>query len=411
MWHKVEESFSLKPKVTVLEAELQSYLEAINDVREVDGLNLPKFTVASGKQRLRLKKAISPSTAYEDALYNMTCAEIDASSIDPVVEGEYTIIYAVKDDKIPPTPEEAVNFWKTGYDKLGPGVPPAFSLKGDMRDEAVDGGIYYNSAVAGFASLMVDTGRTIRCYSATGCGKAALICFLSEPTLVEGKKPISDDTWEKIVALANKIQVAKREEKDNCLKEINEFRTQDSLGLSAFVAKTPTSTDATDEEVAKYDAEELAKVVTCDGLKAGNASILISSNKRSVMYYSGSSSTCANAVTEWKKGYEKFKDVAFPPKYTSSEDIYKTGAATNFISLVSEGEETVARCYTVTNCSEEGLVCVLEPAVFEEGKLPIKVVTWKKVTKTLGNGVSAPSVHGILLSSMLVVVGLFALNL
>ena len=71
-----------------------------------------------------------------------------------------------------------------------PGVPPAFSLKGDMRDEAVDGGIYYNSAVAGFASLMVDTGRTIRCYSATGCGKAALICFLSEPTLVEGKKPI-----------------------------------------------------------------------------------------------------------------------------------------------------------------------------------------------------------------------------
>ena len=67
-----------------------------------------------------------------------------------------------------------------------------------------------------------------------------------------------------------------------------------------------------------------------------------------------------------------FRDVTIPPKYTSSEDMYKTGAATNFISLVSEGEETVARCYTVTNCSEEGLVCVLEPAVFEEGKLPIR---------------------------------------
>ena len=53
------------------------------------------------------------------------------------VEGEYTIIYAVKDDKIPPTPEEAVNFWKTGYDKLGsaPSTSVAGHLKGaDYRE-------------------------------------------------------------------------------------------------------------------------------------------------------------------------------------------------------------------------------------------------------------------------------------
>ncbi|CDJ58668.1 SAG family member [Eimeria maxima] len=298
-------------------------------------------------------------------------------------------------------------------------VPPAFKTKESSRDEEVDGGIYYKSAVAGFVSLMVDASRKMMCYTASGCENAALICFLSEPTLVEGKRPISENTWKKILALDsegsdestnNKIQFTKRDENHNCLTEINKFRTQDSLDLDDFDDEEETPTDPTGDQVAKYDAEELAKVVTCDALKAGNAPILISSNKRSVMYYSGSSATCSNAVTEWKKGYEKFKDVTIPPKYTSSEDMYKTGAATNFISLVSEGEDTVARCYTVTNCSEEGLVCVLEPAVFEEGKLPISVATWKNVTKTLNNGRSSTSVYGALLNSMLVVVGLFALN-
>ncbi|CDJ61644.1 SAG family member [Eimeria maxima] len=410
MWHKVEESFNLKPKVADREKGHQDCVDAVNAVRELEELDLPKFSAPTGKTKLQLKTSVVQSTKYENALYNVTCKEIDGSSIDPKVEDEYTLIYAVKEGQIPPTPEEAIEFWRSGFDMLGPEVPPAFKTKVARRDEETEGEIYYKSAVAGFASLMVDTTHEMRCYNATGCEKAALICFLSKPTLVEGVQPISDTTWRKILALANRIQVEKREEADNCLKEINEFRTQDSLGLSAFVAKSPTSTNLTDEEVAEYDFEELNKVLTCDALKAGNAPILISNNKRSVMYYSGSSATCSNAVTEWKKGYERFKDVTIPPKYTSSEDMYKTGAATNFISLVSEGEETVARCYTVTNCSEEGLVCVLEPAVFEEGKLPIRVTTWKKVTKTLSSGGSSPSVYCALVSSVLVVAGLFALN-
>ena len=71
-----------------------------------------------------------------------------------------------------------------------PEVPPAFKTKVARRDEETEGEIYYKSAVAGFASLMVDTTHEMRCYNATGCEKAALICFLSKPTLVEGVQPI-----------------------------------------------------------------------------------------------------------------------------------------------------------------------------------------------------------------------------
>ena len=69
-----------------------------------------------------------------------------------------------------------------------------------------------------------------------------------------------------------------------------------------------------------------------------------------------------------------FRDLTIPPAYTSSETMYKTGAATNFISLVSEGKETAATCYRVDGCTDPGLVCVLEPAVFEDGKSPITSV-------------------------------------
>lgn len=412
MWHKVEEKFDLKPTVVPHEDDNVDYLNAVNAIRGSDRLNLPLFTSASAKKKLRLTKSVS--TSYQNAMYNLTCDQIEASSIDPKVESDYTLIYAVKDGEEPPTPEEAVDFWKSGYAELGSDVPPAFKIKSEMRAEAVDGEIYYKSAVAGFVSLMVDTARDMRCYNATGCEKAAVVCFLSKPTLVEGEKPISDKTWEKILALESEenhdksMTFTKLEESANCLTEMNEVRTQDSLGLKAFVAKTSTSSDTETVTRVARDTEDLA-VFTCSSLKNGTAPILFPSTKRSVMYHSGSA-TCSDAVTEWKKGYEQFKDLTIPPKYTSSETIYSTGAATNFISLVSEGTETAVRCYSVGGCTEAGLVCVLEPAVFEEGKSPITEATWQKVTSTFSNGVSGTSVYGALLCSVLVAVGLFALN-
>ena len=42
--------------------------------------------------------------------------------------------------------------------------------------------------------------------------------------------------------------------------------------------------------------------------------------------------------------------------------------------------------------------------------LAFREATWAKVTKTLSNGATAASVYGTLLSSVLVAVGLFALN-
>ncbi|CDJ61645.1 SAG family member [Eimeria maxima] len=440
MWHKVQESYKLKPKLEAHSSD-QEFVDAVNAVRGADGLNLEKFTPPKDKMRLRLKKSRTPSTPYEDALYNVTCAQIEEASIDPKVEDHYTLIYAVKDDA-PPTAAEAVDFWKTGYNELGPDVPPAFKAKVEMRAETADGEIYYDNAVAGFVSLMVDAAREMRCYNATGCSKAAVICFLSAPTLVEGEKPISATTWQKILTLDSNdnydksmkfvklrkeklqrlpltayLRVAAsitasnegqhcHQETENCLTEINEFRTQDGLGLNAFVAKTSSSTDSGADGVTTRASEAL-EMLTCDALKSGNAPFLSTLTKRSLMYYSGSS-TCSDAVTEWKKGYDKFKDLTIPPAYTSSETMYKTGAATNFISLVSEGKETAATCYRVDGCTDPGLVCVLEPAVFEDGKSPITEATWQKVTTTFSNGASATSVYGALLSSVLVVVALFA---
>ena len=61
------------------------------------------------------------------------------------------------------------------------------------------------------------------------------------------------------------------EEAENCLAEINEFRTQESLGLKPFVARDKTSVDS----LKPVDSEALAKGLTCEALKAGNAPIMV----------------------------------------------------------------------------------------------------------------------------------------
>ncbi|CDJ50786.1 SAG family member [Eimeria brunetti] len=416
MWHKVEESFNLKPKLEPHDEGHKDSLEAVNAVRTIDGLNLPEFTAPTASEKTRRNAGSgTPIPAYEEALYNLKCEQIKDSTIDPTIADKYTLIYAIKPGKVAPTAQEAVDFWKTGFLKLGTAVPPPFPAKDHNRSDEIDGTIYNDNAVAGFVSLMVDTPREMRCYNATGCDNAALICFLSGPTLVESSQPISEDTWQKILALYSaevgegdkEIKFTKRDEEEDCLTEINEFRTQDSLGLEAFTAEGSTSTE---EPKNTTESVKILAGLTCDSLKTGSATILDTESNSSLMYYYGTSATCSEAVSAWKKGYEKFSDVTIPPEYTSEEELYKTGAATNFISLVSEGTKTTATCYTVTGCTEEGLVCVLKPAIFAEGGSPITEGTWTKVTEALNNGASAASVYGALLSSLFVAFGLFVLS-
>ncbi|CDJ27782.1 SAG family member [Eimeria mitis] len=424
MWHKLEASHKKKPTLKGHEDEHEDCLTAVNDVRTVAGLDLPKFVAPHKGKSLRKKRSIVKGTNYEEALYNLTCEEIEQSKIDPTVAEDYTLIYAVGDESgTAPTAAQAVEVWKTGFSKLGTDLPPAFKkrvlARSEVDKEEITGEIYYDNVVAGFASLMADGEREMLCYNATGCKKSALICFITEATLVEEEEPISETTWNKILALAEdsgdngatdgEIKFTKLGEKENCLTEINEFRTQDNLGLNAFVAEK-SATEEEPKEVAEAELDELLKGLTCSTLKSGKATILSTDTKRSLIYHSGTSATCSDAVDAWKKGYEKFSDVDIPPKYTADEELYKTGAATNFISLVSEGEETVATCYSVTGCSEKGLACVLDPAVFEKDKSPITEETWTKVAAVLSSGVGAASAYGALLSSAFVVVGLFALN-
>ncbi|CDJ36234.1 SAG family member [Eimeria mitis] len=190
MWHKVEEAGRIKPSLEAHGDEYKDLLEAVNAVRTVKGLGLPGFTAPVETEDMKRRDTINDATPYENALYNLTCEEIKDSTIHPNVAQGYTLIYAINEGEDPPTAEEAVEFWKSGFTKLGTDVPPAFTVKKSQRTEGIDGTIYYDNAVAGFASMMVDGTREMRCYNATGCDNAAVICFLSEPTLVENRQPI-----------------------------------------------------------------------------------------------------------------------------------------------------------------------------------------------------------------------------
>ncbi|CDJ27784.1 SAG family member [Eimeria mitis] len=318
MWHKVEASKGLKPTLEAHGDGHKNCLEAVNAVRTVKGLGLPEFTGPVDTKNMKRRNAIGDATAYENALYNLKCEDIKDSKIHPNVGDEYTLIYAIKQGDKPPTAEEAVEFWKGGFTKLGTDVPPAFTLMKPTRTEGIDGTIYYDNAVAGFASLMVDDAREMRCYDATGCDNSALICFLSEPTLVENHEPISEDTWNKILALQNgegdesddkEAELAKRDEDDNCLEEINEFRTQEALGLKPFLAEKPAAEEGAKDstESDSVDSVDFPTGLTCSALADDNAQILDSNSKRSLMYYYGSDASCSEAVKAWKKGYDKFR--------------------------------------------------------------------------------------------------------
>ncbi|CDJ41852.1 hypothetical protein ETH_00022280 [Eimeria tenella] len=316
--------------------------------------------------------------------------------------------------------------------------------------------------------MMADEAREMRCYDATGCTNSALICFLSEPTLVQGEQPISASS-------AFSIHVALVEDK-SCVKEINGFRTQETLGLKGF-----TEAKASSKATRNTQLSEPMSGVTCDALKNGTVTIMVSCSRasfhhvlamrivtlnsflfvpvlvarrftkrhrngkhryfvhflprlmsdevesvkfpcfallfssqdqkmtKSLMYYSGTEATCSVAVAAWKKGYEQFS--AIPPAYTTSEAVYKKGDATNFVSLISEGESTTATCYSVEGCDQRAIVCELSPAVFTKDKAPISESTWKKVTQTMSQGNSAPvSFSTGLLSTALIVAVAFAFN-
>ncbi|CDI74642.1 SAG family member [Eimeria praecox] len=407
LWHKVQESFTLKPKIVAHAEDHGDCVEAVNAVRTVAGLELPEFTAAGQEAKMRAARSTPP--AYENALYNLTCKQIDEGTVDPTAADGFTIIYATKAGNDPPTAADAVAHWKSGFTQLGTTLPPAFTATGHRDGKKVDGTIYYDSAVGGFASIMADDSRQMRCYDATGCTNSALICFLSAPTLVNTQAPISDTTWKKILALyeadAKQITLRPRDEQSNCLTEVNEFRTHKNIGLSPFLVDSSTSSEDPNTPLSG-----VPKTFTCGALRDGRLPIMFTGQNLSLMYFSGVGAMCYEAVNAWKKGYKQFNGVTTLPAYNSDEALYQSAAATNFVSLVSEGENTTMTCYTAEGCAEEGLVCVLKPAVFKDGSVPISQDTWTRVYTAVSNGAGAVSVYGALLSSVLVAVGLSVLN-
>lgn len=430
IWHAVQEHFETKPTLKVHEKDHGLCLKAVNDVRNAEGLKLPAFTALDDAtpKRARAKRETGSDKykSYEKALYDLTCKDIDNGTINPAAADGYTIIYATKKGDEAPTGAEAVAHWESGFEKLGYNQPPAFKIKNEEETEDQEGSlgkagesaaesasqIYDDSSVAGYVSLMTADTREMECFDATGCTNSALICILKEETLKNGEKPITDETWKKIQKIKGftKPEFEARDENENCIEEINAVRTEEALGLKPFTAVSTTK--ANTEQV----SSELLNTVTCENLKAGKVRPVLPSKTRtdtgsSLLYYSGSESTCANAVSEWRKGFEKFSGVELPPAYTENEEIYEDGKATNFISLMSDGEKTVAKCYNATGCDESAIVCELTPAVFKLNQRPISEATWKKITDAEANGAAATFSSIVVLTSAALAVAGVALQL
>ncbi|XP_026190496.1 uncharacterized protein LOC34620457 [Cyclospora cayetanensis] len=425
IWHQVEEYFKTKPTLKAHGPEHTQCLEAVNKLRGAEGLNLDGFTALgqSNSQRRFKRGGTSVSVKeYEKVLYKLTCDDINNSTIDPAAADGYTVIFYSKEGEDAPTAEEAVKFWETGLEKLnsqfGNELPPAFTPKSaspesedletitDSGDDQETPGIYYDSAVAGYVSLMADGSRKMGCYNATGCTNSALICIIEDKTLVENENPISEETWEKILKIQGIRPTLQRRDAD-CLDEINNFRTQESLGLAPFVAVAQQKEEKTKEST----VSDFLKTLTCQAIIDGNATVTDGENNKSILYHHGTEGTCSEAVTAWERGYEVFRDLELPPVYTSSEKIYKDGAATNFISLISEGTNTTVACYDATGCAESAVVCELSPSVFTEGTAPITKDTWAKLTPTVPpSGAAAISSASALLGGVLAVIAALAIQ-
>ncbi|OEH73995.1 SAG family member [Cyclospora cayetanensis] len=397
IWHQVEEYFKTKP---TLKAHGQS----------------------NSQRRFKRGGTSVSVKEYEKVLYKLTCDDINNSTIDPAAADGYTVIFYSKEGEDAPTAEEAVKFWETGLEKLnsqfGNELPPAFTPKSaspesedletitDSGDDQETPGIYYDSAVAGYVSLMADGSRKMGCYNATGCTNSALICIIEDKTLVENENPISEETWEKILKIQGIRPTLQRRDAD-CLDEINNFRTQESLGLAPFVAVAQQKEEKTKEST----VSDFLKTLTCQAIIDGNATVTDGENNKSILYHHGTEGTCSEAVTAWERGYEVFRDLELPPVYTSSEKIYKDGAATNFISLISEGTNTTVACYDATGCAESAVVCELSPSVFTEGTAPITKDTWAKLTPTVPpSGAAAISSASALLGGVLAVIAALAIQ-
>ena len=72
------------PLLFFVATEHQTCLDAVNAVRKVEGLELPEFTAPKLAKSLRVGGG-TDGTDYEKALYNLTCEEIEKSTIDPTV--------------------------------------------------------------------------------------------------------------------------------------------------------------------------------------------------------------------------------------------------------------------------------------------------------------------------------------
>lgn len=60
-------------------------MDAVNAVRSAEDLNLALFTAAKTEEDEVEEKSAAEATAYENALYALTCEQINKSTIEPVV--------------------------------------------------------------------------------------------------------------------------------------------------------------------------------------------------------------------------------------------------------------------------------------------------------------------------------------
>ncbi|CDJ41853.1 hypothetical protein ETH_00022285 [Eimeria tenella] len=108
-------------------ADSQECVDAVNAVRSAEDLNLALFTAAKTEEDEVEEKSAAEATAYENALYALTCEQINKSTIEPVASDVQWFNFLSGRGQVHANllfqtrwnSDEAVTFWQTGLEQLG----------------------------------------------------------------------------------------------------------------------------------------------------------------------------------------------------------------------------------------------------------------------------------------------------
>lgn len=373
IWRWVEEYKKVKPKLEPQQDD--ALVDAVNEIRKNKTLGLPLFSSEKGD---RVPTPKGTMTVIEKALDAITCEQVNNGTIDPAAAKDHTLMFFVKDASSRAiTTTEVIDHWKSGFD--------AFEDKTLPQYDSSSKTLYEKSEVSGYVAMMTGKAPKMSCYNATGCTKSAVICVITEAIFKNENTPLDEETWKKVLVFEG-VNPGISDATKTCVEAINAVRTKETLNLPAYTEERENHRSAA------FELNDLK----CEDIKDSKLNFIVDDGASSLMFYFGAdstSATCADAVTEWQKGYSKFENI-IPPAYKPEAKPYTDAAATNFVSLLTD-KTTAAKCITTIGCDKAAVICKLTPAVVEEDKVPLNEDAWAKIVATMESSESSNAFYAI----------------